>query len=123
MHVSLHFVDQHRRRKTLHEQGLVALGKGQHQRIVQSDVGSLRFTYPAQKGCLADLAGTGDQQYRELPGSFLEPDLESACEIHGRPPIVHVASVAIQTIGGCCVNGFKEIGDAYFSLELIILEA
>lgn len=63
----LDLVDQHRRRKTLHEQGRVAFGKGKYQRIVQGDIGSLRFAYMAQKGCFADLAGAGDQQYRELP--------------------------------------------------------
>jgi hypothetical protein len=30
------------------------------------------MVWVAQKGCRADLAGTGNQQYRELPGSFLE---------------------------------------------------
>jgi hypothetical protein len=37
------------------------------------------------------LAGTGNQQYRELPGSFLEPAFESAGEIHGMAPIVYIA--------------------------------
>ena len=53
------------------KKGAGSFWEGQEPGIVQDDVGSLRFAYPAQKGCLADLAGAGDQQHRDLPGSFL----------------------------------------------------
>lgn len=60
------------------EKSWITFGKGEQQRIVQGDISPLRFVCAVQKDYFADLAGASDLQYRELPGSFLEPDFESA---------------------------------------------
>ena len=110
----LDLVDQHRRRKALHEQGRVAFGKGEHQRVVQGDVGPFAVVWRRKV-----VLPTWRVPVTSNAGNCREASLNQVSRVRvrymeGRYRLNCIA-IAIWTTGGYCVNGFSGIGNVWWN--------